>query len=154
MNLNSSLLSCCGDTFLTTETVKMSKENVVWCTSFACIERADQGRLSSSSRTHKFWTPVGECSSCACSDYSSWRTSSRTPRRGSNKFPVFRPSFASCAGLLERYAYLNSTTKQYLNLIPIKTMGDRSIFAQFSSCAFSRCFFCRRFYCPHPSTGQ
>ena len=47
MNLNSSLLSCYGDTFLTTETVKMSKENVVWCTSFACIERADLSHFPS-----------------------------------------------------------------------------------------------------------
>ena len=41
MNRNSSCRNCCGDTFLTREMVKMSREKLVWCTSLACIDNAD-----------------------------------------------------------------------------------------------------------------
>ena len=47
MNLNSSRRKYWGDTFLTTATEKMSKENLVWWTSFACMDNADLSHLSS-----------------------------------------------------------------------------------------------------------
>ena len=47
MNLYSSRLKRCGDTFFTTDTVKLSKENWVWCTSLACIDSADLSHFSS-----------------------------------------------------------------------------------------------------------
>ena len=47
MNLNSSLLNCCGDTFFTTEMLNVSNEKFSMWHSFACIDRADFSTLSS-----------------------------------------------------------------------------------------------------------
>ena len=50
INLYSSRRNCCGETFLTTETVKLSKENWSPCTSLACIDSADLSHFPSSQK--------------------------------------------------------------------------------------------------------
>ena len=62
MYLYSARLSCCGDTFFTTAIVKISKENLVWWTSRACIDNADFSQYFS--LKHPRWPLVRSWHSC------------------------------------------------------------------------------------------
>ena len=62
MYLYSARLSCCGDTFFTIAIEKISKENLVWWTSRACIDNADFSQYFS--LKHPLWPLVRSWHSC------------------------------------------------------------------------------------------